>query len=180
MRKTLLALSLLSLASLAQAADISLGLSNKTIAADYTGQPVGQGLEVSVGGLHHSDNGDTFSAGLQVTQQVNYTLTASLGGKVFGLLNDVKDASGLALGGKLDVALPAAPKVHLGVHGWFAPKVTSTSGTKNFEDVGAYVSYRLLSNGEVFAAYRRVRIGYDDHPTFTLQSGPLVGMKLVF
>lgn len=180
MRKTLLALSLLSLAPLAHAADFAIGLSNKAVAADYTSLAIGQGLEFTAGGLHHSDHGNMLNVGLQVSQQVNSLFTVSVGGKAVAVLNDTKDASALALGGRLDLALPVAPQVHVGVHGWFAPKVTSTSGTKNYQDIGAYASYRIISNAEVFAAYRRIRIDYEQESDHTIQSGPLLGMKLYF
>lgn len=180
MRKALYALSLLTAATAANAADISLALSNKTIAADFTSQQVGQGLEFTLGGLHHTDNGNVFTSGLQVSQQVNNSLSVSLGGKFYFVQNDVKNASALALGGQVDWALPGLPQVHVGGHGWFAPSVTSFNDSKNLQDIGAFVSYRVLSNAEVFASYRRVRVDYDNRDGIRMQSGTLVGMKLFF
>lgn len=180
MRKALYALSLLTAATATNAADISLALSNKTIAADFTSQQIGQGLEFTLGGLHHTDNGNVFTSGMQVSQQVNDSLSVSLGGKFFFLQNDVKNVSALALGGQVDWALPGLPQLHVGMHGWYAPKVTSFNSTKNVQDYGAFISYRVLSNAEVFASYRRVRINYETERDFTMQSGALVGMKLFF
>jgi YfaZ precursor len=180
MRKALSALSLLLATPLIHAADASLALSNKTVTADYTSQPIGQGLEVTAGLLHHSDNGNLGSVGLQVSQKVNEGLDASLGGKLVFVQNDVKNAWALALGGQVDWALPAISQLHLGLHGWYAPKVTSFNGANNLYDIGASVSYRVLSNAEVFAAYRRVRVDYERQGGKTIQSGPLFGMKLFF
>jgi hypothetical protein len=180
MRKTLCALSLLTAASLAQAADIKLALSNKTVAADFTSQPIGQGLEFTLGGLHHTDHGNVFTSGLQVSQQVNNSLTVSLGGKLFFVQNDTRNASALALGGQADMALPGLPQLRLGAHGWYAPKVTSFNSTNNVQDFGASVSYRILSNAEVFAAYRHLRIDYEREGGLTIQNGALFGMKLSF
>jgi hypothetical protein len=180
MRKALYALSLLTAASAAHAADFTLALSNKTVAAEFTSQPIGQGLEFTLGGLHHTDNGNVGTAGMQVSQQVNNDLKVSLGGKLFFVQNDTKDASALALGGQVDMALPNVPQVHLGLHGWFAPKVTSFNGSKNVQDWGASISYRVLSNAEVFAAYRHVRIDYESEGGLKIQNGPLLGMKLFF
>ncbi len=180
MRKALYALSLLTAASAANAADFTLALSNKAIAADFTSQQVGQGLEFTFGGLHHTDNGNVFTTGMQVSQQVNDALKVSLGGKLFFVQNDIKNASALALGGQVDAALPNLPQVHVGLHGWYAPKVTSFNDSKNIQDYGAFISYRVLSNAEVFASYRRVRIDYENQRDFTMQSGALFGMKLFF
>jgi hypothetical protein len=180
MRNTLCALSLLIAASASQAADFKLALSNKVIAADFTSQPIGQGLEFTLGGLHHTDNGNVFTSGLQVSQQVNDSLSVSLGGKFFFVQNDVKNASALALGGQLDWALPGLPQVHVGAHGWFAPNVTSFNDSKNLQDIGAFISYRVLSNAEVFASYRRVRVDYDNRDGIKMQNGALFGMKLFF
>lgn len=181
MRHALCALSFLSAASLAQAADFQLGLSNTTVAADYTSQPIGQGLEFTGGALHRSSHGDLGTLGLQVSQQVSDAVKLSVGGKAFFALNDTKNASGLGLGGLVDVSLPALPALHLGAHAWFAPKVTSASSTKNFQDLGAYIGYRMLSNAEVFAAYRHVRYAHGPAGTdFTVVDGGLFGLKLVF
>lgn len=180
MRKALYALSLLTATSLAQAADFKLALSNKTVAADFTSQQIGQGLELTLGGLHHTDNGNVGTAGVQVSQQVNNELTASLGGKLFFVQNDTRNASALTLGGQVDMALPSLPQVHVGLHGWFAPKVTSFNDTENVRDFGAYVSYRVLSNAEVFVAYRHLRIDYEREGDLKIQNGALLGMKLFF
>jgi hypothetical protein len=180
MRKSLLALSLLLITSVAHAADFKLGLSNTTVAADFTSQAIGQGLEFTLGGLRNTDNGSLASAGMQVSQQVNEAFKVSVGGKLFAVMNDVKDISALALGGEIDFAVPRLPVLHFGVHGWFAPTVTSSSGTKTMQDVGASIAYRVLNNAEVFAAYRRVQIDYESLGSQTLQSGALIGMKLLF
>lgn len=180
MRKALFALSLLTAASFAHAADFKLALSNKTVAADFTSQPIGQGLELTLGGLHHTDNGNVGTAGMQVTQQVNNDLNVSLGGKLYFVQNDTRDASALALGGQVDMALPNVSQIHVGLHGWFAPKVTSFNGTNNVQDFGAFISYRVLSNAEVFAAYRHLRIDYERESDLKIQNGALLGMKLFF
>ncbi|MEO8153710.1 MAG: YfaZ family outer membrane protein [Rhizobacter sp.] len=180
MRKALYALSLLAAAPLAHAADFTFGLSNKALAADFTSQPIGQGLEFTVGGLHHSDNGNVGTTGLQVSQQINSNFAASLGGKIYFIQNDTRNASAIALGGMVDMALPALPQVHVGAHGWYAPKVTSFNHTDSVQDLGASISYRVLSNGEVFAAYRNVRIEYQREGGLTIQNGVLFGMKLSF
>jgi hypothetical protein len=180
MRKALYALGLLAATSVVHAADFKLALSNKTVAADFTSQPIGQGLEFTLGGLHHTDHGNLFTTGLQVSQQVNPSLSASVGGKLFFVQNDTRNASALALGGQVDMALPNLSQIRLGAHGWYAPRVTSFNGTRNVQDFGAFVSYRVLSNAEVFAAYRHVRIDYEREGGLTIQNGPLFGMKLFF
>ena len=180
MRKALSALALVLAAPLTHAADVALGLSNQTVAADFTSQPIGQGLHLTLGGLHHSDNGNLATVGLQVSQQVNAGLDVSLGGKLLFVQTDIRNASALALGGQVDMALPGLSQVHLGLHGWYAPGVTSFNDTNHVYDLGVFAAYRVLSNAEAFASYRRVRIDYEREGGQTIQSGLLFGMKLFF
>jgi YfaZ precursor len=181
MRKALLTtLGLLLAAPLAHAADVSLGLNSKTLAGDFTSQPIGQGLAVTAGLLHHADNGSVGSVGLQVSQQVADGVEGRLGGKFYFVQNDTRNASALALGGQLDFAVPAVPRLSVGLHLWYAPQITSFNGADNFDDIGVSVAYRAMSNAEVFAAYRRVQVDYDREGGRTLHSGPLLGLRLFF
>lgn len=180
MRKTLYALSLLLVASTSHAADFGIGLSNTAVAADYTSAPAGQGLEFTVSGLRNTERGSLISAGMQVSQQVNPTFKVSVGGKLVGVFNSTRDASALALGGRVDMTMPNNPNIHVGVHGWFAPTVTSFNDSKNFRDLGASVGYRVMDNAEIFAAYRFVRINYDHLDARTIEDGPLFGLKMSF
>lgn len=180
MRKALSALALILAAPLAHAADVSLGLSNKTISVDLTSPPVGSGLVMTAGYLHHADNGNVGSVGLQVSQKIQPGLEAGLGGKLIFVENDIRNAWALALGGQIDWAFPTVPALHLGAHGWYSPNVTTYHDTKNIYDIGTSVSYRLLTNGEVFLAWRRIHVDYEVQRDKAIQSGPLIGMKLIF
>lgn len=180
MRKTLYALSLLLVASAAHSADFSIGLSNTAIAVDYTSAPIGKGLEFTLGGLHHVDNGNVGTFGMQVSQQVNQTFKVTLGGKAVGVFNDTKNVSALALGGEVDMAMPAIPKIHLAGHAWLAPGVTSSSGAKNFQDLRVSVGYHVLNNAEIYVAYRHIQIDYDKYGERKIEDGPLFGLKMYF
>ena len=180
MRKVACLLSLALISSVVHAADFSIGLSNEAAAVDFTSEAIGNGLSFTAGGLHHTDHGNLLGAGLQVSQQIDRNVTASVGAKWVGVFNDTKNATALALGGAIDVALPAQPKVHLGAHAWYAPTVTSSNGTKSFQDVGVSAGYRILSNAEVYAAYRYVRVDYESKKDLTIYDGPTLGMKLFF
>lgn len=163
-----------------QAADFSIGLSNETAAVDFTSAAIGNGLEFTVGGLHHVDNGNMASAGLQVSQQVNKSFKASVGGKVVGVFNDYKNSTALALGGAVDVEVPNIPKLHIGAQAWLAPAVTSSHDTRNYQDLSVSVGYRLLNNAEVYAAYRNVSIDYDKKANLDIYDGPVFGLKMFF
>jgi hypothetical protein len=180
MRQALTALALLLAAPLSHAADVSLGLSNQTVAGDYTSQPIGQGLHLTLGGLHQSDNGSLATVGLQVSQPINPGLEVSLGGKLLFVQHDIRSAAALALGGQVDMAMAGLSQLHFGLHGWYAPGVTSFNDTNHVYDMGVSVAYRVLSNAEVFASYRRVRIHFEREGGQTIQSGPLFGVKLFF
>jgi hypothetical protein len=181
MWKKLCIVSLLFLASTSQASDLSIGLSNKALSVDYTSSTANkEGLEFTAGVLHNVDNGNVFNVGAQVSSQINPSTKAALGGKVIAVFNDVKDATGLALGGQFQMALLNSPKIQFGAHAWYAPDVTTTSGAKNFKDYGASLGYQVMSNGEVFVAYRYVRMDYNTRGNLKIEEGPLVGLKMSF
>jgi len=181
MRNILSALGLLLIASVTQASDFSIGISKETVTLDYTGSTAyKEGLEFTAGGLHNTEDGNLVTLGLQVSQQVNSSVKVALGGRLMGAFSTVKDASALALGGQVQVTLLDSPKVQLGLHGWYAPEVTSSGSAKNFKDAGVSLGYQVMNNAEIFVAYRLVKISYNNLGQHNIHEGPLVGLKMSF
>jgi hypothetical protein len=180
MQKTISLLGLCLAATAVQAADLSIALSDKMVSLDYVGPTQNGSLQMNMGGLHHSDNGDMASLGVQVSQSVNPQVQASVGFKGVGLFNDRKNSAVIALGGSVNAALPMVPKLYLGAHAWFAPSVVSFNQVKNFRDVGAQLSYRLLDNAALFVGYRHVQVNYDNSVNLKLFKGAQAGLQLTF
>lgn len=184
MRKFLFTLSLLVLTATAHASDFGIALSDKAIALDYTGRAQDKSLEFTMGWLHHMDNGDVATAGIQVSQKLDKNARVNIGMKGVGIFNDFRNASALALGGGLNLNIPAAPKLYVGVSGWFAPNVTSFNGASSYQDFGGELGYQIINNAAVFVGYRFSKIKYDkdkyNNVGVTMQDGPLVGLRLTF
>ncbi len=180
MQKTISLLGLCLAVTTVQASDLSIALSDKTVSLDYVGATQNGTLQMNMGGLHHSDNGDMASLGVQVSQSVNPQVQASVGFKGVGLFNDHKNSAVIALGGSVNAALPMVPKLYLGAHAWYAPSVVSFNQVKNFRDVGAQLSYRLLDNAALFVGYRYVQVNYDKQVNMKLFKGTQAGIQLTF
>lgn len=180
MRKIVCILGLFLAATAAQASDLSIGLSDKMVSLDFTGATKNSALQMNMGGLHHEDNGQIATLGVQVSQKVNRDVEASIGFKGVGIFNDYKNASAIALGGTVDFALPMVQKLYLGAHGWYAPSVVTYNHAENFRDFGANLNLRLLDNAAVFVGYRYVRVNYEKNVDLRIFEGAQAGIKLIF
>lgn len=167
----------------AQAADVSIGVNDSAIDLGYTSQPSGQGLEFTAGWLHEGESrrrGDVLSMGLQLAQDVDPGVRAALGMKALGAFNDTHDAMAVALGGWVDVSPRAMPRLHMGVHGWFAPGVLSFGASSGWRDLGAWIGYEVIPQAQIVLSYRSVRVEYDRNDATATQHAGFIGMKLAF
>ncbi len=181
MRKYFIALALLTTGAAAQAADLGIALSDNTVVLDYTGRARDKSLDFTLDWLHHTDNGDVVSGGVQVSQNLDKNLNVAVGLKAVGVFNDYDNASALALGGRIDLAVPAAPRLHFIMNGWIAPGVVSFSGARSYQDFGAALSYQVIDNASVFVGYRYAKVKYDDLKTgIEMQDGALIGLRMNF
>lgn len=180
MRTSLYALSLLLVATASQASDLAIGLSNKSVSLDFAGAIPSSALQFTMSGLHHVDEGNIAAAGVQVSQKIDRNVDAAVGAKGVAIFNDTKNASALALGGSVDVAVPMVQKLYIGAHAWVAPNVVSYGGATNYRDLGATASLRLMTNASVFLGYRYVRVSYENYSDRVIQDGVVGGIKLFF
>lgn len=180
MRKALSTLCLLVAASASQAADFSIGLSNSTIALDYTSPRMGQGLEVPLGWLRCAGNGNLLSLGMQVSQQINPAFKAAVGAKLFGIFSETKDSPALALGGQVELAIPNVPNLYTVMHLWYAPTATIADGAKHFMDVGVSLRYRVMANAEMFIGYRSAQMKLEKASAVVVQNGAVFGLRMLF
>lgn len=180
MRTLKFALLGLAFTPLAHAGELDLNLSNETFGARYSTAPSTRGAAVDLGWLHHVDNGDVVGAGLLVEQSAGNGDSYALGGQAVAIINDVDDAYAVALGGRFNVGLPMHPKLRLGGHAWFAPKVTSFNDADSYHDLGVRVGYQALERGELYVGYRNTKVGYEQHSNVSVSDNVQVGMSLKF
>ncbi len=181
MRKYFIALAFLTLGATAQAADLGIALSDDTIVVDYNGRARDKSLEFTLEWLHHTDNGDLASGGIQVSQKLDKNLAVAVGARAVGIFNDYDDASALALGGEVDLAVPAAPRLHFIANAWVAPAVVSFSGARSYRDFSATLGYQIIDNASIFVGYRYAKVKYDNlRSGIEMQDGALVGLRMNF
>lgn len=179
MRSIWLAVFGLALSATAAADQVDFGLNNDAFAVRYSSERAGGTSSIDGEWYHHIDHGNVASAGFKIDQYRGHD-RYSLGGKFVVISNDLEDASAIAVGGSVNIALPGEPRVRLGAHAWVAPAVTSFSDSDGFVDVGLRAGYRVLDRGEVYLAYRYIDVGYSHRPNFRVEDGLMLGMELSF
>lgn len=179
MRSICLAAIGLALSASALADQVDFGLNNDAFSLRYSSARVSGTASIDGDWYHHIKLGNVASAGFKIDQYRGFD-RYSLGGKFVVVSNDWDDASALAIGGSLSVALPGEPRVRFGGHAWFAPAVTSFGGADGLVDLEARVGYRVLDRGEVYLAYRYIDVGYEKHSDLRVEDGLMVGMQLTF
>lgn len=179
MRSIWLAAIGLAVSATAMADQVDFALNNDAFSVAYSSARMGNGASVDADWFHHTDRGDVIGLGLKI-DQIRGSDTASLGGKLVVISNDVKDASALAVGGAFNFGLAGQPRVRFGGHAWVAPSVTSFGDADGFVDIGLHVGYRALERGEIYLGYRYVDVSYSKHHDLKVEDGLMVGMNLSF
>ena len=87
---------------------------------------------------------------------------------------------GLGLGGYGYYYLPGAPRVSLGGYGYVTPNVVTSDELEHSYEYGLRARYQVIDNVEGYVGYRKVKADFDNRDERTLDSGPLVGMRLQF
>lgn len=71
---------------------------------------------------------------------------------------------GIALGGAVDIYLMPTllPRLYMTLKVFYSPDVFTGGDYENFTELGARLSYRILSNAVIFAGYRFNEVEIDD------------------
>ncbi|MGR6873665.1 YfaZ family outer membrane protein [Pseudomonas sp. HK3] len=137
---------------------LDLSINDSMAGLDYDATRMGSPMHVSAGFLHHEDDGDLVSLGLNAVdvRSQQSSLRIGVGGKFYGYFTDANDSGALAIGGFARYMPPELNGLGFGGHLYYAPSVLSFSTTENLIDVGARVEFMLLPTAMVYLGYRFV------------------------
>jgi len=135
---------------------LDLSVNNSTAALEYDATRMGTPLHISTGFLHHEDDGDLVSLGINAVdvRTQNSPMRIGVGGKIYGYSTDDEDGGALAIGGFARYTFPELGGLGIAGHAYYAPSVLSFDDTEHLVDLGVRVEYKLLPTAVVYLGYR--------------------------
>lgn len=136
--------------------------------------------------LHHTDKGETLSVGGYLTGSAaggNRPLTAGLGTRFYYSDYDKgskESGSSLTLGGFARYQFPQYDRVAVGGELFYGPSVLSFGDSDSYYEVGAWVGYSVLRDGEVYLGWRRIKTDFDNDGDTMIDTGFHVGLRARF
>lgn len=185
-RHCLVATLLLLVPLVAQAASLSFGVSNNMAQAAYAARLTDSGLYFNVQGLHNTDHGDVFGAGVDLVSNANpggSPVTAGIGLKGLWLnpnYHNVGSGEVLAVGGHVNFNFPAYNRVGVSGSLYYAPKVISFGNARRYLGLLARVHYRVLRNASVYVGWNYVTGKFRGTDNLIIDNGLNVGIAMRF
>jgi hypothetical protein len=188
MLRKILAISLISVTSIAAADTLDIGLSNTTAQFKYG---VASGLagksEVYAELMFNDKHSGIGGVGLLVANDEMKVpgLTIGIGAKaVAATIKDVPartNSSAIALGAQVRYELPSERRVAFAGEAYFAPKIITFGDADRFQQFGARAEFSISTQLQVYGGYRKTWFvvkgsGKDS----VLLNGPHVGVQLSF
>jgi hypothetical protein len=187
MLRKILAISLISVTSIAAADTLDIGLSNTTAQFKYGVASGLAGKSEVYGELMYNDKNSVIGGvGLLVANDEMKVpgLTIGIGAKA--LASTIKDSprtnsSAIALGAQVRYELPAERRVAFAGEGYFAPKIITFGDADRYQQYGARAEFSISSQLQVYAGYRKTWfIVKGTGAQSVLINGPHVGVQLSF
>ncbi len=188
MLRKIFAISLMSVASIAAADTLDIGLSNTTAQFKYG---VASGLagksEVYAELMYNDKNSVIGGAGLLVANDEMKVpgLTIGIGAKA--IVATIKDAPGrtnssaIALGAQVRYELPVERRVAFGGEAYFAPTIITFGDADRYQQYGARAEFSISPQLQVYAGYRKTWfVVKGSGSQSVLINGPHVGVQLSF
>ncbi len=188
MLRNILAISLLSVASIAAADTLDIGLSNSTAQFKY-GVPssLAGKSEVYAELMFNDVNSIIGGAGLLVANDEMKVpgLTIGIGAKaVAATLKNLpvrKNASAVALGLQVRYELPAERRVAFAGEAYYAPQIITFGDADRYQQLGARAEFSISPQMQVYAGYRKVWFTLKNTSIeMPLINGPHLGVQLSF
>ncbi len=188
MLRKILAISLMSVTSVAMADTLDIGLSNTTAQFKYG---VASGLagksEVYAELMYNDKNSVIGGVGLLVANDETKApgLTIGVGAKaVASTIKELpvrKNTSAVALGVQVRYELPAERRVAFAGEGYYAPEIIAFGDAKHYQQYGARAEFSLAPQMQVYAGYRKTSFSLKSTGTdVALINGPHIGVQLSF
>jgi YfaZ precursor len=185
--RTAAILVLLSGATFAvQANNLDLNLGSNAAAVDFSANITTTGLVGDLGYLHHTDQVDIGSAGLQVMGDSNPAgspFIFAVGGKLFFISpkqNNVGNGTVLGLGGRFSYTWPSYNRFKIGGELYYAPNIVSFNNADRYLQYSVNAGYEILHNADLYVGYRHISAAFTNTGTITLDNTFMVGFNLSF
>ncbi len=188
MLRKILAISLMSVTSLAAADTLDIGLSNTTAQFKYSVPSTLSGKSEMYAELMYNDKNSIIGgAGLLVANDELAVpgLTIGVGAKVVAAtlktLLTRNTASALALGAQVRYELPVERRVAFAGEIYYAPEIITYGDAKHYEQFGARAEFSISPQVQVYAGYRKTWFTLKTTGVNTdLINGPHLGLQLSF
>ena len=188
MLRKILAISLLSVTTVATADTLDIGLSNSTAQFKY-GVPssVAGKSEIYAELMYNNVNSVVGGAGLLVANDELQVpgLTIGVGAKVVAAtIRETptrKNTSAVALGAQVRYELPAERRVAFSGELYYAPEIITFGDARHYQQYGARAEFSVSPQLQVYAGYRKTSFTLKTTGTdAVLINGPHIGVQLSF
>ncbi len=188
MLRNILAVSLMSVTSIAAADTLDIGLSNSTAQFKY-GVPstLAGKSEIYAELMYNDQNSVLGGVGLLVANDESNApgLTIGIGAKVVAAtvkyLPSRQNASAVALGAQVRYELPAERRVAFAGEAYFAPEIITFGDADRYQQYGVRAEFSISQQMQVYAAYRKIWLSLkNSNADATLINGPQLGIQLSF
>jgi hypothetical protein len=159
--KKYIALVLVSLSTCSFADSASFDLNDDAFRLAYQ-HGLSKSYDVDFAWTHVKNLGDSGSATLALTQELNNDLTAYIGGKAVLQQHDhFPEGMALAVGGAMRVTPASNKNFAIFASAYFAPDVLSFEDMENYQDVELRLEYKLSNEFTGYTGYRNNRVDYN-------------------
>ncbi len=160
---------------------LDLSVNNDTASLEYDATRMGTPLHISSGILHHEEDGNMLTVGVNAVDVRNpgSPFKIGVGGKLYSYFNDYSDSGALGIGGFVRFAPTELAGLGIAGHAYYAPSVLSFHTTENLVDLGLRIEYRLLPTALVYLGYRFVEATDNDVDLEITKAGHL-GLRINF
>ena len=188
MLRKILAISLMSVTTLAAADTLDIGLSDTTAQFKYG---VASGLagksEIYAELMYNDKNSIVGGVGLLVANDELTVpgLTIGVGAKaIAATIKETptrKNASAAAIGAQVRYELPVERRVAFSGEAYFAPRIITFGDAERYQQYGARAEFSISPQVQVYAGYRKTLFSMKSTNTdAVLINGPHIGVQLSF
>jgi predicted porin len=187
MLRKILAISLMSVTSIAAADTLDIGLSNRTAEFKYGVPSTLAGKSEIYAELMYNDAHSVIGGGgvLVANDEIQVPgLTIGIGAKaVAATIKSTPNykAGAVALGAQARYELPAERRIAFAGEVYYAPQITTFNDADSYQQFGARAEFSVSPQTQIYAGYRKVRFTLNNsHGDAVLMSGPHIGVQLSF
>lgn len=183
----ILAVSMLSVSSIAAADTLDIALSNTNAQFKYGVPSSLAGKSEMYAELMYNDlNSVLGGVGVLVSNEQGNGLSIGVGAKAVaatlkGAAPSRKNASAVALGVQVRFELPAERRVAFAGEIYVAPKIIAFGDANRFQQIAVRAEYSISQQTSAYVGYRKTLFALTSTGTdVTLANGPHVGIQLAF